>query len=322
MGSAANVTIPPPPEPASLRPFEDSRDLLDDPIALRARARRDGFLFFRGLLDPEPLLELRRGVLGVLDRHQLREPGVAGLSGKLNLAELHRIPAESMRLDIGVSDQMYVELQQLPALHRLPHHPALLHVYQSLFGSDVFVHPRHIMRAMTPHPAVVATPPHQDFPLVQGSSDTWTCWFPVGECPNPLGPLVVLAGSHHNGYLPIVRGQGAGGLVAQLCEGENDWVGGDFALGDVLTFSCFTVHRSLTPIIDDEIRVSMDVRYQRASEPIEARSLTNHARCTWDEVYEGWGEEDRDLVYYWDADRLTLSPWNGALIESGQRRIC
>lgn len=321
MGPIDASLVPPPPEPASLRPFEDASDLLGDPVGLRARAQSDGYLFFRGLLDPEPILQLRRAVLAVLDAHDLRLPEGGGLSGKLDLDALKRIPAEDLRSDIGVTRQMYVELQQIPLLHRLPHDRALLQVYQTLFGEEVFVHPRHIMRAMTPHPAVVATPPHQDFPLVQGSPDTWTCWFPVGECPKELGSLVVLAGSHRNGYLPIVRGRGAGGLVAQLCD-EDDWVGGDFAVGDVLTFSCFTVHRSLTPVIDDEIRISLDVRYQRAADRIEARSLSNHADCSWEEVYQGWGEEDRDLVYYWDPDRLTVSPWDDALVQPGQRRIC
>lgn len=309
-------------EPVTLRPFEDSGGLLADPSKLQERARRDGYLFFRGLLDRGQVVALRRQALAVLGCHGLLRAGTDELSGELDLSELERIPAEELRLDIGVTGAAYLELQQLPLLHRLPHDPALLQVFQALLSSEVFVHPRHIMRAFTPHPAISATPPHQDFPLVQGSTDTWTCWFPIGDCPKSLGPLVVLAGSHRNGYVPVVRGQGAGGLKAQLCPNEDDWVGDDFSAGDVLVFSCFTVHRALAPVVRDQVRLSMDVRYQRVTDPVEPRSLTNHASCSWEEAYRGWAEEDADLMYYWEKKPLVLSPWDDTLVQPGQRRIC
>lgn len=306
--------------PTRLSPFEDATDLLDRPDALRARARRDGYLFFRGLLDPEPVLELRGALLGVLARHGLLAVGTD--SGKLDLDRLAQLPADDLREDIGVTQQIYLELQQLPQLHRLPHHPSLGHLYRTLFDADVFVHPRHILRAMTPHPAMSPTPPHQDFPLVQGSGDTWTCWAPVGCCRVEQGPLAVLRGSHRTGYLPISRERGAGGIAAQLCEREDDWVGGDFGLGDVLTFSAFTVHRSLPPTVRDEVRLSMDVRYQRATDEIDERSLGNHAHRPWPEIYAGWSEEDRDIMYYWDRDELTFRPRDDSLMQPGARRIC
>lgn len=305
-----------------LSPFEDSTELLASPTALRARAQRDGYLFFRGLLDPEPLLTLRRDVLGVLDRHGLRADPADPLSGRLDLDRLVQFEAADMREDIGVTWQIYLELQQVPSFHRLPHHPALLALYRALFGEEVFVHPRHIMRAMTPHPAMTPTPHHQDFPLVQGAADTWTAWIPVGDCPVAAGPLKVLRGSQVKGCLPITPGAGAGGISAQLCNGENDWVGGSFAVGDVLTFSSFTVHAALPATVRDKIRVSMDLRYQRASDVIDRRSLGNHAHHPWSEIYADWTEADRDLMYYWDPELLNFSEWDESLMQPGTRRIC
>lgn len=309
-------------DPDALSPFEDSTDLLHSPPALRARAKRDGYLYFRGLLDAEPVLELRRQVLGVLDRHGLRADPADPLSGQLAIERLVQLPDADMREDIGVSWQIYFELQQLPAFHRLPHHPALLALYRALFGEEVFVHPRHIMRAMTPHPAMTPTPGHQDFPLVQGSTDTWTAWIPVGACNLEHGPLVVLRGSHREGYLPVTLGKGAGGISAQLCDRESDWVGGAFGVGDVLTFSSLTVHAGLPAKVRDEIRISLDVRYQRATDVIDRRSLGNHSHHTWPEIYAGWTEIDRDLMYYWDREELSLSEWDETLIQPGERRIC
>lgn len=320
--SPAAPPDPAPLDPAQLRPFEDSIDLIEHPEALRERAARDGYLFFRGLLDPEPVLALRRSVLSVLDRHGLRRDVDDEYSGRLDLDRLHQIPSEEMREDIGVSYQIYFELQQLPELHRLPHHQSLRRVYRALFGSEIFVHPRHIMRAMTPHPAMAPTPQHQDFPLVQGATDTWTAWIPIGDCELERGPIAVLRGSHHSGCLPITPGKGAGGVAAQLCAEETDWVGGAFALGDVLTFSSLTVHRGVPATVNDEVRVSMDVRYQRDSDVIDTRSLGNHSHHYWPEVYAGWSEADRDLMYYWDPEELSFSEWDASLIQPGARRIC
>jgi hypothetical protein len=313
-------------EAADLAPFDDSTDLLGHPGELRARAERDGYLFFPGLLDPEPILRLRAKVLDILTRHGLRTPDADPLDGTLDVARLNELPADQLRVDIGVSAEIYADLQKLPELHRLPHHPSLLEIYRILLETDdVFVHPRHIMRAMTSHPATGATPPHQDFPLVQGSSATWTSWIPIGDCGLERGPLVVLRGSHRQGYLPVGTGDGEGHWTnwgAQLCEHESSWVGGDFAVGDVLTFPSFTVHRSLPSAIRDEVRISMDVRYQRGDDVIEARSLTNHSDRPWDEIYQGWSEDNADLRYYWHPDRLSYKPWDDSLLEPGARRIC
>ncbi|MFF3350528.1 phytanoyl-CoA dioxygenase family protein [Streptomyces sp. NPDC002779] len=311
---------------ADLEPFEESTELLGDPEELRARAERDGYLFFRGLLDPEPILQLRSKVLEILTEHGLRASDADPLDGKLDLARLNELSADQMRVDIGVTADVYTDLQKLPELHRLPHHPSLLDIYRNLFDTDdVFVHPRHIMRAMTSHPATGATPPHQDFPLVQGSTATWTCWFPVGDCRLESGPLVILRGSHREGCLPVGTGDGEGHWTnwgAQLCEHETNWVGGDFAVGDVVMFPSLTVHRSLPAAVRDEVRISMDVRYQRGGDVIEARSLTNHSDRPWDEIYQGWSSENADLMYYWHPDRLSYIPWDDALLEPGARRIC
>ena len=312
----------PPLTESQLSPFEDSTQLLADPDALRARARRDGYLFFRGLLDPQLVLELRREVLKVMDRHGIHD-STNKLSGKLNIPQLHNIPEDKMRADVGISLEMYIETQQLPILHRLPHNPSLLKLFQTLFDEEVFVHPQHIMRVMTSHPVVSPTPPHQDFVHIQGTTDTWTAWFPVGDCPARLGSLAVLRGSHRNGCLPVNRAKGAGRLATQLCEHDKDWVGGDFAVGDVLTFSSLTVHQGLATKMPDDVRISMDVRYQKANDNIAPDSLTNHARVPWEEIYNGWQKNNADLKYYWAATHPRVIAPTGTIRDpSGPRRMC
>jgi len=52
-----------------LCPLEDSTSLLDDPAALRVRADRDGFLFFRALIAAGDVLPLRDSVLDYAGRN-------------------------------------------------------------------------------------------------------------------------------------------------------------------------------------------------------------------------------------------------------------
>jgi Phytanoyl-CoA dioxygenase (PhyH) len=329
-------TAQPPAEQPSVRPseashlFVDSTPLLGNPPALRERAQVDGYLFFKQLLPAEDLLRLHADMLDIVARYGWLKPSADG-QDRIDLDALNQVPVEQMRTDIGVSLAAYEDVQRLESLHQLPHHPRLLALYRTLFNQemdwelgqeiarDVLVHPRHIARMITGHHAMVPTPPHQDFPLVQGTDSTWTCWFPLADCPRSLGSLTVLRGSHRAGCLPIQRAQGAGSIAAQLCSGENDWVEGDFTAGDVLTFPSLTVHKALPCQDKDYLRLSLDVRYQPLSEPVEARSLQPHCGLSWEEIYADWQQDM--LKYYWHKLPLHMAPWDAALLQPG-RRIC
>lgn len=301
--------------------FIDSSALLaaGDFATLRQRAATEGYLFFKGLLPVAELMRVRADMLAVVERYGWRQPGQDQLGGGLDLAALNQVPDEAMRKDIGVSHAAYHDVQKLESFHRLPHHPNLLRLYSGLFAQEVFVHPRHIARMITGHRAMHPTPMHQDFPLVQGSPNTWTCWFPLGDCPRAMGALTVLRASHHQGYLPIQPAQGAGSIAVQLCAGQEVWVEGDFSAGDVLTFPCFTVHKALPSQHPAQIRLSIDARYQAIDEPIEEKSLKPHCKLTWEEVYADWPQAS--IQYYWRDASPKLSPWDATLLQPA-RRIC
>ena len=299
--------------------FVDSTSLLGNPQALRRRAQEEGYLFFRGLLPQSDLLDLRGELLEVVERHGWRKLGQDRLGGTMDLERLALLPESQLRTDIGVSIAAYQDAQRLERLHRLPHHPRLLELYSTLLKGDVLVHPRHIARMITGHPAMVPTPPHQDFPLIQGTAQTWTAWFPLGDCPRELGGLTVLRGSHRQGYVPIQPSLGAGNIAVQLCDFETDWVEGDFFCGDVLTFPSHTIHKALKCQKREQIRLSMDVRYQSADEPIEQKSLRPHCELSWEQIYADWQQDD--LKYYWRKGELALSPWEDHYLQPSSR-IC
>jgi len=307
--------------PNPFRPGEmaDSTALLSDPSALRKRAELDGYLFFRGFLPASDVLKVREDLMGVVRRHGWSRDDQPLMDGAVDPDVLRQVPAEQLRTDIGVTAAMYDDVQRLESVHRLPHHPKLVAFYRSLFGGEVLVHPRHIVRMITPHHAMVPTPIHQDFPLIQGTSNTWTCWFPAGDCGRDLGGLAVLRSSHRNGYLPIQRAPGAGGITAQLCPGETDWVTADYAAGDVLTFPSYMVHKGTACTLPNRIRLSLDVRYQPMDEIVESRSLNPHCDLKWEQIYADWKQDD--LKYYWEKSPLRMSPWDDSLMQPS-RRVC
>ncbi|HEY3329223.1 MAG TPA: phytanoyl-CoA dioxygenase family protein [Capsulimonadaceae bacterium] len=306
---------------AKSAPYKNSMRLLefDDRDALVARAERDGYLFFRNVLPAGDVNAVRADILRVVDRYGWRTAGQDSLGGHMDVAAINRVADEQMRLDIGVSAAAYDDVQRLESVHALPHNPRLIALFERLFNTEVLVHPRHIIRMMTPHRSLVPTPPHQDFPLIQGTPATWTCWFPLGDCPRDLGSLTVLRGSHKRGYLPVSSAAGAGNIAVQLCHTETDWVSGDFEVGDILTFPSYTVHKALPNKHPEQIRLSMDVRYQAADDVIEEKSLLPHCALTWDEIYRDWSSEE--LQYYWRKYALERSEWNPDLFKPG-RRIC
>ncbi len=135
-----------------------------------------------------------------------------------------------------------------------------------------------------------------------------------------MGGLTVLRASHTLGYLPVQESLGAGNIAAQLCPTDPpDWAETDYEMGDVLIFPCFTVHRALPAQVRDQIRLSLDVRYQPLDEVIEERSLNPHCGLTWEAIYAGWQRED--LKYYWRNLPIQRQPWDDTLMQP-KKRIC
>ena len=135
-----------------------------------------------------------------------------------------------------------------------------------------------------------------------------TAWIPLGDCPKTLGSLAVLAGSHHGGVYPVHPATGAGGLGIDTEELPYRWAASDFEAGDVVFFHSHTVHKGLPNLSRDRLRLSVDYRYQPASQPVVQSSLEPHyGQLQWDEIYRNW-KSDR-YQYYWKDLPLQMVDW-------------
>ena len=272
-------------------PFEVSNELLSDAAALRAKMGDDGYLFFQNLIPAEAILAARSEILRCCEVAEWLKSGAATDDG---------IAAEGVAWTEPQPEFMavYNQIQRGEAFHSLAHAPALIAMLETLFGEPALAHPRNIARIIFPRNTLHTTPSHQDYVHVQGTEETYTGWIPLGACPQRLGSLAVLRGSHRTGILPVHRAYGAGGVGIDTEQLPHQWGGGDFGLGDLIVFHSLAVHKALPNLSHDEIRLSVDYRYQPLSHPVSADSLLpHHGQISWSDVYSDW--RSPRYQYYW-----------------------
>jgi hypothetical protein len=229
----------------------DSSPLRERPEALRRRATRDGYLFFRGLVDVAAISALADLVLT-----ECRARGFA--DGNRARAGLEPVPYDAPDF---ISLQCAVLARE--AFAAVGDDPNLVGVLEAVYGGAVATRRGDLCRLAVPGHPDHRTPPHQDHYYVGGSPDVWTAWLPLTDCPLSLGPLAVRPGSHREGLLPHdVEASGVEGVVVP---DDGRWATADLGAGDALLFSCLTVHRSEPNLSGDRLRLSADYRYEPAT---------------------------------------------------------
>lgn len=292
----------------SLSELRTSNDACDDAEELRQRLADDGYLFFRQLLDPQRLLNLRREMLTAMQAGGWLAKGTDPVDGIANPA------ARSTEGDPEYTD-VYHEVYKLQSFHEIAHCRQVLNILERIRGCQMLPQPQKVARLWFPKFTEHTTPVHQDFVHFQGTWENLTCWSPVGNCPRELGGLAVLRGSHKVGrILDHHFSLGAGSLNVDTeahDELSNDeWLTTDYEVGDTLIFPALTIHKALPNVTEDRLRVSLDNRYQRVTDPIAEHMLNPHLSSmnplSWDDVYAGWNS-DR-FQYYWKPHNLTVLP--------------
>lgn len=259
--------------------------MLGDADAQRRLLEDEGYLFFRGLLDEEATLAVRRDITTELDQLGWLAEGSDPMQALRGPRATGEGPAPTEAFF-----EAYTRVQRLQAFHELAHGTTIVDTVGAVIGADVLVHPRKIFRVSPAEGPQFVTPPHQDYRLIQGTTDVLTAWVPIGPCPDELGGLKVLAGSHRDGLLPARGVQATGGVTCDVAPDDPRWRSTDFEAGDVLLFHSLTVHgakANRTPAL----RLSADFRYQDREQPVVDRSLLPHywpEIPSYTELTRGW----------------------------------
>ena len=292
----------------SPQPMYEANELLGNTEALRGRLRKDGYLFFRNIVPVVLLRELRDQVTEIL-----ADLGwIAGGPDRMQAKAICRPRREGEPRFFEAHDRIV----RLEAFHSLAHETNLMNVMRRALGDTAFPHPLSIVRLVFPDSPELATPPHQDFPNNQGTPHLTAAWIPLGDCSIEDGSLAILEGSHKTGVLPLKFHLGAGNRRAVLNQEvlACRWVGADFKAGDIVLFPSLTVHKAMENHNLENMRLSVDFRYQLEGEALTAGCLKPHFdRISWDEIYREW--TSGQFKYYWRSKDYVEVPWNAALHE-------
>jgi hypothetical protein len=257
--------------PAAFGELRPSADYLGQPEVLNQRLEEDGYLFIPGFFKRDLILAGRASVTDRLAAEGALDPAFPAIEGMVTPGK-----ALGFRGDLA---------KENPAIDRVVYGPELLGFYETLFGEPVRHFDHTWFRAIS---RGQGTPPHQ----------LLSCWIPYGEVPLEVGGLIVLEHSHlqserlknylevdvdlycenrprevekvitkggwsHPGWLtnnPVSLREKMGGR----------WLTTEYQPGDFLTFKMTLIHASLDNQTD-RVRLSSDTRYQRASQPADAR---------------------------------------------------
>lgn len=270
--------------PEAFGELRDSSNFAKDPVALRERMREDGYVFLRGYLDRDLVLEAREEITNRLSGLGLLDPSHPAIEG------------------IGKPGAGGASFEAMTAgnepLKKLLYTGRMMELYNRLLGGPVRHYDFTWFRAMPG--GCSGTYPHCDVVYMsRGTLNLYTAWTPIGDVPLEVGGLMILEDSHRKAdklrnYLsrdvdvyctnhPDAADIESGKKLWQDWDGRlssnpvtlreklgGRWLTTEFEAGDVLTFGMATVHASLDNH-SNRYRLSSDSRYQLASEPADHR---------------------------------------------------
>lgn len=256
-----------------IAPFRDSTPLLSDPAALRQQFASDGYLYLRGVLPRDIVAAAREEVAGRLfEVDELEAPPDAAIA-----------TGRSRRTADGFDrGGFWRSVSTGPRVRNLSHGPAIKSVIRTVLGTEPLAQDFLYLRAAA---RGRATGIHYDYPFFAQASETVvTTWVPVGDVPVTDGPLVIVEGSNRFDdliaamrQLNIVREPGKKAAydipAIEFARSRGTrLLTENFRAGDLVVLDMFTAHGSLdnhSP--ENRVRLSFDIRYQPAHEPIDPR---------------------------------------------------
>ena len=252
--------------------MRNSSDLIHQPAQLRARLDEDGYLLIRGLQDRKMVLDARCEILEVIREVGALEPETslddARISSRIGAGE--KIPG---MLELGAT------LGRSGPVKEVSESPEIMGFFESFLGGPAATFDYKWLRIVG---SGQSTSVHYDIVYMgKGTQDLYTVWCPFGDVSLELGGLAVCAGSQNwhkvrdtYGSMDVYRDRIEGNLstdpVELVDKYGGKWKTTSYQAGDVVIFGMFTAHASLANQTG-RYRLSMDSRYQLASEPIDAR---------------------------------------------------
>lgn len=264
-----------------LRELRDSNSLLGDTQALNQRMQEDGYLMFRELIPRQKVQQSREKTLQYMAECEALVPGRPVLEGAMPQGG-KTVPLMGHR-----------DITHDPALLQTLEAEELHHFFDMYFGEPAMTFDYKWLRGVGNEQFTGA---HYDVVYMgRGSERLHTTWIPLGDLPIEHGTLAICAGSHRlKSFQKLRDTYGNMDVDRDLIQGwfsddplditsrfGGEWQTTEFHMGDVLVFGMYTLHGSTTNITN-RFRLSCDVRFQPAADPVDQRWIgknpTGHTR--------------------------------------------
>ncbi len=258
--------------------------------ALQEQFHEQGYLWLKGILDRDDVLDFRRRYFAAfVDSGLVRrdiDPGEGIYDGA----------SEDKNLIL----KMQMESHRWAAYEAFCLAKPIYQFYEAFFEGAVYLHKRKLIRHIPPGD-VSTTGAHYDLVYLRAGTDAvCTSWIPIGDITPDMGGLIYLENSHHFGrrkeaefsqlnadMAPEERinaynkNMGLHGWLTKDLPSLADrldtrWLLADYEAGDMVVHGAYTTHAATANASPDgRIRLSTDIRYQRVKEEIDVR-WSNH----------------------------------------------
>jgi len=259
---------------------------------LREQFRAQGYLWLKGFLDSEVVLDLRRHFFEPLRNSGFLAQGSDPVEGIFS----------GKPLAPDVAQRISIEMAKSPEYLALCTSSRIWSFYEAFLGGAIYLHKRKLVRFTTPGDTFT-TGGHYDLIYLRAGTDhICTSWIPLGDTPVKMGGLVYLEGSdalgrkmeaefsRKNADLPpeerisaYNKNMASSGWIskdlpalADLIDGR--WLAANYEAGDMVIHSPYIIHAA-TENVDPlgRIRFSTDIRYQLANDAIDPRWANDYA---------------------------------------------
>ena len=255
----------------SMQELNVSNGLLGNRQALDAAWERDGYWFFRDVLNKDAIARARAEFISVLEDLGVVEPGCT------DAAVYNGAPLDDYPIRMGGDPTKDPLLARYPR-EILTEDPQIKAFFEELFGDEVF---------WVPNSEFHAVPPDQEgFRYLKDGKDEKqssrfnyvhadgpnnkglplrVCWIPLAPIDEETGGLAITEGLHKPRMNDFPR------LASGIKESDvpaDAWRRAEFQPGDLLVFALETPHSGLANQSDRFFRLSMDIRGMKKSENI------------------------------------------------------
>jgi ectoine hydroxylase-related dioxygenase (phytanoyl-CoA dioxygenase family) len=239
----------------SLGRLNVSNHLLGNRAALGQAWARDGYWYFKGVLDREVIARMRTVWIDYLQRLGLIDPGT-----NENRYGGARFTADSL--------SQITEFNERNLHTLLTENPRINATMKQILGDAPFWLPIAEYRANPPGADPAQNRlifPHQDGFYSRGMPMK-ICWIPIDHVDEDVGGCAWVGGAHRGPILHDLNDPPLFRIPPDRVPTEG-WQRANYEPGDIVIFDLNTPHSGLTNISKDRFRMTMDIRVTEASGP-------------------------------------------------------